>query len=208
MKTVQLGEYDNSWFDPGASLLKRSLWFFLGAPIVRSAWIPSSSLRVALLRAFGARIGKGVVIKPSVEVKYPWHLVIGDHCWIGEHAWIDNLTTVRLASNVCVSQGVYFCTGNHDWSDVKFGLMIAPIQLDEGSWAGAKCMLTPGATLGRGAVAAAGSVIAGHVPAFEVYAGNPAGFVKTRRMRDQDPGVNEIRNNIAVEGAKAEKVSL
>lgn len=208
MKTVQLGEYDNSWFDPGASLLKRSVWLFLGAPIVRSGWIPSSSLRVALLRAFGARIGKGVVIKPSVEVKYPWHLVIGDNCWIGEHAWIDNLTTVRLASNVCVSQGVYFCTGNHDWSDVKFGLMIAPIQLDEGSWAGAKCMLTPGATLGRGAVAAAGSVIAGHVPAFAVYAGNPAGFVKTRRMRDQDPGVNEIRNNIAVEGAKAEKVSL
>jgi putative colanic acid biosynthesis acetyltransferase WcaF len=183
MKTVQLGQYDNSWYHPGGSLLKRSLWFFVGQPIVRSAWIPSSSLRVALLRAFGATIGNRVVIKPSVEVKYPWHLVVGDDCWIGEHVWIDNLTTVRISSNVCVSQGVYFCTGNHDWSDEKFGLIIAPIQLGEGSWAGAKCMLTPGVTLGRGAIASAGAVVMKSIPDFEVHAGNPAQFVKIRRMR-------------------------
>ena len=186
MKTVKLRQYDNSWYHPGGSLLKRIAWFFVGQPIVRSAWLPSSSLRVCLLRAFGATIGERVVIKPSVEVKYPWHLAIGDDCWIGEHVWIDNLTKVRIASNVCVSQGAYFCTGNHDWSDESFGLRIAPIQLDEGSWAGAKCVLTPGATLGRGAIASAGSVIIGTVPEFQIYAGNPAKFVKVRRMRGDD----------------------
>ena len=187
MKTVKLRQYDNSWYDPGGSLLRRSAWFFFGQPIVRSAWIPSSSLRVALLRAFGASIGDRVVIKPSVEVKYPWHLVIGDDCWIGEHVWIDNLTSVRIASNVCVSQGAYFCTGNHDWGDENFGLMIAPIQLAEGSWAGAKCMLAPGATLERGAIAAAGAVVVGTIPEFQIYAGNPAKFVKVRRMRGDEP---------------------
>ncbi len=193
MKTVKLRQYDNSWYHPGGSLLKRSAWFFLGQPIMRSAWIPSSSLRVALLRAFGATIGGRVVIKPSVEVKYPWHLTIGDDCWIGEHVWIDNLTTVRIASNVCVSQGAYFCTGNHDWSDEKFGLMIAPIQLAEGSWAGAKCVLTPGVTLGRGAIAAAGSVVVGAIPEFQVYAGNPATFVKARRMRGDEPAEQPLQ---------------
>ena len=192
MKTVKLRQYDNSWYHPGRSLLKRSAWFFLGAPIVRSAWIPSSTLRVKLLRAFGATIGEGVTIKPSVEVKYPWHLVIGDDCWIGEHVWIDNLTTVRIASNVCISQGAYFCTGNHDWSDEKFGLMIAPIQLDEGSWAGAKCVLTPGVTLARGAIAAAGAVVVGSIPEFQVYAGNPAQFVKARRMRGDEPADQQL----------------
>jgi putative colanic acid biosynthesis acetyltransferase WcaF len=186
MKTVKLREYDNSWYHPGGTLLKRSVWFFLGQPIVRCAWIPSSSLRVALLRAFGAKIGTRVVIKPSVEVKYPWHLVVGDDCWIGEHVWIDNLTTVRIANNVCISQGVYFCTGNHDWSDEQFGLVLAPIELAEGSWAGAKCILTPGVTLGRGAVAAAGAVITGKVPEFSVFAGNPAKFVKSRHMRGEE----------------------
>ena len=180
---IQLGTYNNSWYHPGGSLFKRAAWFFLGQPLVRSAWIPSSGMRVRLLRAFGARIGTGVTIKPSVDIKYPWHLVIGDHCWIGEHAWIDNLTTVRLASNVCISQGAYLCTGNHDWTDPSFGLMIAPIQLGEGSWAGAKSILTPGSVLGNGSVAAAGAVITGSVPDFEVYAGNPAKFVKLRTLK-------------------------
>ena len=180
---IQLGRYDNSWYHPGGTLLKRAFWFFFGQPLLRTAWIPSSGLRVGLLRAFGARIGAGVVIKPSVDVKYPWHLVIGDDCWIGEHCWIDNLTTVRLGNNVCVSQGTYFCTGNHNWSDPAFGLRMAPIQLGDGAWAGAKCILTPGVVLETGAIAAAGSVVSGTVPEFEIYAGNPARFVRRRELK-------------------------
>ena len=180
---VQLASYDNSWYQPGRSAVWRATWFFLGAPLLRSAWLPSASMRVSLLRFFGARVGRGVTIKPSVHVKYPWHLTVGDHCWIGEHAWIDNLTTVRLESNVCISQGAYLCTGNHDWSDPHFGLMIAPIHLSEGSWAGAKCILAPGVHLGRCAVAAAGAVVTGDIPDFAIYAGNPAQYVKTRVIR-------------------------
>ncbi len=180
---IQLSRYDNSWYDSGGSFLRRAFWFFCGQPVLRAAWIPSSRLRVGLLRAFGARIGEGVVIKPSVDVKYPWHLVIGNDCWIGEHCWIDNLTTVRLGNDVCVSQGAYFCTGNHNWSDPAFGLMMAPIQLGDGAWAGAKCILTPGAVLEAGAIAAAGSVISGTVPQFEIYAGNPARFVRRREIK-------------------------
>ncbi len=194
MNRVQLGRYDNSWYHPGGTFFKRALWFFLGQPILRAAWIPSSSLRVSLLRLFGARIGAGVVIKPSVDVKYPWHLVIGNDCWIGERCWIDNLTTVRLGNDVCVSQGAYLCTGNHNWSDPAFGLMIAPIQLGDGSWAGAKCMLTPGVVLGEGAIAAAGSVLSGAVPPFEIYAGNPARFVRRRELK---PVAGELREMTA-----------
>ncbi len=179
----QLAQYDNTWYYPGGSLLKRSLWFFLGHAIVRSAWIPSSGLRVCLLRLFGAKIGRGVVVKPSVDIKYPWHLVVGDHTWIGERVWIDNLTTVRLGSNVCLSQGAYLCTGNHDWTDPDFGLMIAPVQLGDGAWAGARAILTPGTVLGTGSIAAAGAVVSGLVPDFTIFAGNPAKFLKTRTIR-------------------------
>src|SRR3984957_2631165 len=135
----------------------RLAWLLVGSPLHRVAWM-TSSWRVLLLRLFGARIGGRVVIKPGVTIKYPWHLEVGDDCWIGENSWIDNLTTVQLGSNVCVSQGAYFCTGNHNWSDPNFGLMIAPIHLRNGAWAGAKCILTPGVVLGEGAVAGAGSV--------------------------------------------------
>ena len=180
---VELAHYDNSWFDPGGTRLKRVAWFLLGSPLVRSAWIPSSAMRVWLLRGFGATIGRGVVLKPSLEVKYPWHLAIGDHSWVGEHVWIDNLTTVQLGSNVCVSQGAYLCTGNHDWSDPNFGLRVNSIIVEDGGWIGAKAILTPGTHLGVCAVAGAGSVVSGRVPDTQIYAGNPACFVRLRSFR-------------------------
>lgn len=192
-KTVQLEHYDNRWFSPGGSLVKRALWFFVGQPILRAGWMPLSAVRVGLLRAFGARIGRGVTIKPAVDVKYPWHLSVGDHCWIGERAWIDNLTAVRLEDNVCISQGAYLCTGNHDWTDPHFGLLLAPIHLCEGSWAGARSTLLPGTVLGRGAVAGAGSVVSGVVPAFAVYSGNPARFSKSRVVRESTTNRSETQ---------------
>ncbi len=183
MAQVKLRTYDNSWYSPGRSALWRGAWFFVGAPIIRAQVLPSSALRVAVLRLFGARIGERVVIRPGVNVKYPWHLSIGNDTWIGERVWIDCLTSVRVGSDVCISQGAYLCTGNHNWSDPGFGLLIAPIQLNDGSWAGAMSILTPGAVLGTGAVAAAGSVISGTVPDFEIYAGNPAVFLKKRVLQ-------------------------
>lgn len=189
---VHLRLYDNSWYNPGGSLLKRIAWMFLGQPLFASKWLPSSAWRVKLLRAFGASVGTGVVVKPAVRVKYPWHLELGDDVWIGEESWIDNLTTVRISSNACVSQGAYLCTGNHDWSDPLFGLRVESIQLGEGAWAGAKCILMPGTTLGPYAVVAAGAVVKGLVPENEVYAGNPAERVRMRTIRELDLQLTEV----------------
>jgi putative colanic acid biosynthesis acetyltransferase WcaF len=126
-----------------------------------------------------------------VRVKYPWHFEVGDHSWIGESAWIDNLTLVRLGDNVCVSQGCYICTGNHNWSDRTFGLMVRPVELADGSWAGARSSLMPGVALGEGAVASAGSVVLHPIPAWEIHAGNPASFSRRRSLAES---VTDIRS--------------
>ena len=178
---VRLATYDNSWYQPG-SFIRRTAWFFLGQPLVRSMIMPSSALRVFVLRLFGARIGEGVTVKPGVNVKYPWFLTVGNDCWIGERCWIDNLSAVRLGNDVCLSQDVYLCTGNHNWSDPSFGLMIAPIHCYDGSWAAARSMLGPGSVLSEGAVAGAGAVVNGTVPPFEIHSGNPARFVRQRTL--------------------------
>ena len=181
---VELKAYDNSWYQPGRSLLWRAAWLFVGQPLFGCSLLPFSRLRVFLLRGFGATIGVGVVIHSGVQVKYPWNLVVGNDCWIGEHAWIDNLTTVRLADDVCLSQSAYVCTGNHDWSDPAFGLIVRPVSLEAGSWAGARCILLPGTHLQRHAVVAAGAVASGIVPEAEIYSGNPACFSRVRSLRD------------------------
>lgn len=97
---------------------------------INCSWNPSSSLRIRLLRLFGARMGKGVVIKPSVNIKYPWNLSIGDYSWIGENVWIDNLTHVAIGSNVCISQGAMLLCGNHDYKRPTFDLMVKPIVIE------------------------------------------------------------------------------
>lgn len=181
---IDLRSYDNRSYSPGRSVVWRAAWLFLGLPLFRASMLPFSSLRVSLLRLFGARIGTGVVIHSEVSVKYPWHLQIGNNCWIGERAWIDNLTTVRLGDNVCISQRCYICTGNHDWSDPSFGLIVRPVELQDGAWAGAMSVLLPGVTLREGAVAGAGSVVSQAVPAYEVHTGNPAVFTRVRNVRE------------------------
>ena len=61
-------------------------------------------MKIVLLKWFGAKIGKGLVLKNDVIIKSPWNLEIGDNCWIGEKVWIDNLDWVEIGSNVCISQ--------------------------------------------------------------------------------------------------------
>jgi putative colanic acid biosynthesis acetyltransferase WcaF len=182
-RTVQLSRYRNSGYHPGRSRAMQILWFAVGLPLLRCAWLPLSGFRCWLLRRFGARIGTGVVCRPGMRVKYPWRLVVGDHSWIGEDCWIDNLADITIGSNCCLSQGSYLCTGNHDWSDEAFSLIVREIRLEDGCWVGARATVLPGVTLHTGAIAAAGSVIARSIPAQEIHAGNPACFVRERIMR-------------------------
>jgi putative colanic acid biosynthesis acetyltransferase WcaF len=178
-----LSSYDNSWYSPGRSDAVRILWFFVGLPVIRCRLLPFSSVRRFILRCFGATLGRNIVLKPGIRVKYPWLLSIGEDSWIGENVWIDNLVEVRIGQNCCLSQEAYLCTGNHDWSDPLFGLRVLPIILEDGSWVGARALVCPGVTIGQCGVAAAGSVVSRSIPAFEIHSGNPARFVKRRIFR-------------------------
>lgn len=104
---MHLDRYTTGTYTIGATIWKQVLWYFVGAPLVRSYLIPFSGLKVNILRWFGAEIGQGVRIKTGVRVKFPWRLVIKDFVWIGEDAWLDNLDLITIESNCCISQGVY-----------------------------------------------------------------------------------------------------
>jgi putative colanic acid biosynthesis acetyltransferase WcaF len=191
MPPIDLSRFDNSWYRPGRSKFVQITWFFAGLPILRSAWLPFSSVRRSLLRLFGARVEGGVIVRPGVRVKYPWLLEVGQNTWIGEDVWLDNLAPIRIGANVCISQGAYLCTGNHDWTDPAFGLIVAPITIRDGGWIGAKAMLCPGVEVAECTVVAAGSVVAGKLEAYTVYAGNPAVAIRTRKVRPEPKGRGE-----------------
>lgn len=186
MTFIHLDQYTIGEYTPGAPIWKQLLWFFIGDPLVRTRLLPISSLKVWILRSFGAAIGQGVRIKPGVQIKFPWRLTIGDHCWIGENAWFDNLAPIVLGDHVCVSQSVYFCTGNHDWTELTFDLRVAPITVGSGSWLAARSTIAPGIEIGEGAVLSLGSVAVKSLAPWTIYAGNPAVAVKPRLIKDQN----------------------
>jgi putative colanic acid biosynthesis acetyltransferase WcaF len=182
---VDLSRPDNSAFHKGRPLWFRALWHFIGYPLLRSSLVPASKVKCLVLRLFGAKIGRGVLIKPGVRVKFPWYLEVGDHCWIGEDVWIDNLAPVTVGSHVCISQAAYLCTGNHDWSTHNMKLFSRPITLGDGCWVGARATVCPGVTVGEGAVVAVGSITAKDVPPYQIWAGNPATYSRQRILTSQ-----------------------
>jgi putative colanic acid biosynthesis acetyltransferase WcaF len=146
----------------GAPWAVQAFWVLLGTPLMASE-LPGSAWRRALLRAFGARIGRGGRIKPRLRVKFPWRLTLGDDCWLGEAVWIDNLAPVCIGDRVCISQGAYLCTGNHDYSSPGFDLRLGTITIDDDAWIAAMAIVAPGTHVSAGAVVGLGAVVAGVV---------------------------------------------
>ena len=181
---MHLDRYTLGTYTPGALLWKQILWYFLGEPLFRSHWLPFSAFKVWILRCFGAQIGQQVRIKPGVRVKFPWRLSVGDYVWIGENTWFDNLALIKIESHVCLSQDVYLCTGNHDWSHPDFKLIPAAIHIEQDTWLAARTVVGPGVTVGRGAVLCLGSVTGRSLQPMTIYAGNPAQPVKQREFKE------------------------
>ena len=185
--TVDLSRYRNpEGLDKGRSAPVRILWFFVNALFLQNPLNPSSGLKIALLRLFGAKIGGGCVLKPALNVKSPWHLEMGEHCWIGERVWIDSLAPVRLGSHVCLSQEVYLCCGNHDWASPTFDKSVHPITIEDGAWVATRATILPGVTVATHSIVSAGTVVSKSTEPYTIYAGNPAVAIRTRSIRETD----------------------
>lgn len=192
MAKVDLSLTSNRGYDPGKPLWYRTLWLLVEAVTLLNPVFVPYGLKARILRAFGARIGRNVVIKPGLHVKYPWFLAVGNNAWLGERAWIDNFVPVTIGANACVSQGAYLCTGNHDWADPGMGLVVKPITVGDGAWVGAFARIGPGVTVGEEAIVTLGSVLLKDAEPGGIYTGNPAQKVRERSVRDTPGPANGV----------------
>lgn len=165
--------------------MKEALW--LCTSLLLFQWCPFSfsGLKCFVLRCFGAKVGRGVVIKPQVKITFPWKLTLGNHVWLGEECWLLNLEQIIIADNVCISQRAFLCTGNHNYKSPTFDLITKAISVEQGAWIGAGSFVGPGVKVGTHAVLTAGSVATDDLQPYGIYRGNPAEWIKEREIIDK-----------------------
>lgn len=168
-----LSKYDQSWYDRGRPSWFVLLWWFVQAVTFPLTLHQMSGLRCAILRLFGAKIGKGVLIRPTARFTYPWKISIGDYSWIGDNVTFYSLDQIDIASNCIISQESYLCTGSHDINDPAFGLTTAPIKINPGVWIAADCFVGPGVEIGANSIIGARSSVFCSIPPDQVCWGTP-----------------------------------
>jgi putative colanic acid biosynthesis acetyltransferase WcaF len=180
-KKVDLSNFDNTaTFHQGAGFVKLTLWYFTNVLFFLNPAFPFRSVKPFILRLFGAKVGKGVIIHPMASIKFPWKLVIGDHCWIGQRAWLDNVDTLTMGDHVVISQGARIMPGGHNYKKVGFDTFTQPVTLEDGSWVGAYAIVMNGVTMRTHSVLAAASVATKDLEPYMIYQGNPAKPVRER----------------------------
>ncbi|MDP2525782.1 WcaF family extracellular polysaccharide biosynthesis acetyltransferase [Maribacter dokdonensis] len=178
---VSLKNFDASiGLDRGASKIKEIIWYLFKTFFFLSALPYPSRLKVSILKMFGAKVGHGVVIKPRVNIHFPWKLSIGSNVWVGEEAFLLNFEPLHIEDNVCISQRSFLCGGNHDYKNPTMPYRNGPITLKEGCWIGANCFIAPNVTIGTDTVITAGSIVTKSVKENLVTSITPENFSKPR----------------------------
>lgn len=180
---VDLRRYDQSGFDRGKPTWFIFLWWFLQGVIFPMSPHPFNGIRATLLRLFGAKIGQGVVIRPTARFTYPWKVEIGDYSWIGDDVVFYSLDQILVGQHCVISQKSYLCTGTHKIQDPAFGLQTGKIIIGNGAWVATDCFIGAGVEIGANAVIGTRSSVFNNMPPGQVCFGTPC--------RPQHPRIRE-----------------
>lgn len=166
----------------GRSALVVLLWQLVQSTLFGLSPQPFYAWRRALLRLFGAKVGRKVLVRPTARVTFPWKVEIGDFSWIGDHVEIYSLERISIGCHSVVSQRSYLCTASHDMNELSFSYVTGPIKIADQVWICSDVFVAPGVTIGRGAVVGARSTVFNDVAPELVAFGEPARAIRSRRV--------------------------
>ncbi len=166
---------------PLSNRLARCVWGLGYALLYRPSPIPCHAWRRAVLRLFGARVGRGARPYPRCRIWAPWNLTLGDHSLLANGVECYSVAAITVGAYATVSQRSHLCSATHDYNDPAFPLVRRPILIGPHAWVAAEAFVGPGVTVGEGAVVGARAVAVKDVPAWAVVSGNPARIIKWRR---------------------------
>lgn len=178
---------------PLSNRLKRAAWNVVSAWLFRLSPRSCHGWRRALLRLFGASVGRGVHVYPGARIWAPWNVRLGDECGVADDVILYSQAPIELGARSVISQGSHLCTGTHDFEAPGFPLVARPIVVGADAWIAAECFIHPGVTIGAGAVVGARAVVTKDLPEWMVCIGHPCRAIRPRRREERTPAGRQPR---------------
>jgi putative colanic acid biosynthesis acetyltransferase WcaF len=164
----------------GRSAVAVQLWWIVQSTLFAMSPQFMFSWRSWLLKRFGAKVGKGVLLRPSVRVTYPWRVSIGDYAWIGDDVVLYSLGAIEIGENVVISQRSYICAATHNHEKPSFDIVSKAVKIEDQVWIATDVFVGPGVTIRRGALVGARSSVFSDMPEAMLCLGSPAKPIKPR----------------------------
>jgi acetyltransferase-like isoleucine patch superfamily enzyme len=110
-------------------------------------------------------------------------IAVGNHTVVNRGVYLDGRAGVTIGDKVNVSHQVLIQSLTHDPQCPNFNCEVKPVVIEDYVWLGARALVLPGVTIGKGAIVGAGAVVAKDVPPFTIVVGNPAREVGKRSQK-------------------------
>ena len=144
----------------------------------------SNRIKRRILILHGAQVGAGPKFGRGLWIDGHAKLMLGNEVFFNFGCMLQSTGGIRIGHRVLVGPGVTILSANHD---IRKGVcvrksqaILRPVIIEDDVWLAARCIITPGVTIGKGAIVAAGAVVTRNVPPEVVVAGVPAKILKAR----------------------------
>lgn len=145
-----------------------------------------SGWRRFLLRLFGARIGRGAVVRPSCRIWHPWNLSMESLACLADNVNCNCAAPIAMGYKSTVSQNSILSSASYDADSAELAPIVRPIRIEDHAWVASNVFVGPGVRIGEGAVVGACSVVLADVEPWNIVGGNPLRFIKKRVLREVD----------------------
>lgn len=144
-----------------------------------------NGLRTWACKRLFEHCGKHVNVHRRAKFGLGNKIRVGDYSNLGVNVYINGRGGVTIGSHVLMGPDVIIYSGTHTFEYIDVPIQWQPMEyksvcIEDGVWIGARTIVLPGVTIGKGSIIGANSTVTTDVPPNVVAAGSPARVVKPR----------------------------
>lgn len=142
-------------------------------------------LKVFFWRHYFKSMGESVTIHPSVMIRNPENIVIGNNSNINHGCEIYGAGGLTIGTGTLLAYNILVFTDSRKFKSKEplktlRGRTKNPVTIGDDVWIGAGAIIMPGVNIGSHSIVAAGSVVTKDVEEWSIVGGNPAKKIGTR----------------------------